>query len=141
MTVKSQIDQYISSQPEAKRADIQALHQLALRVAPKGKLWFFDGTNEEGKVVANPSIGYGCYTINYADGSSREFYKIGISANSTGISVYLLGIKDKTFLNTNYAHTIGKAAVTGYCIKFKTLKNIHLDVLEEAMRRSLEMEG
>ena len=53
--------------------------------------------NEDGKVVANPNIGYGLYTIAYANGSSREFYRIGLSANTTGISVYVLGLDDKTY--------------------------------------------
>ena len=29
---------------------------------------------------------------------------------------------------------IGKANVTGYCIRFKTLKDINLDILEAAIR-------
>lgn len=36
-------------------------------------------------------------TIKYAGGRTRAFYQIGLSANKTGISVYILGIKDKTF--------------------------------------------
>ena len=53
------------------------------------------------KSVSNPNIGYGSYTIKYADGTTREFYQIGLSANTTGISVYIMGIKDKTYLATN----------------------------------------
>ena len=68
--------------------------------------------------MANPNIGYGAYTITYADGSSREFYRIGLSANTTGISVYVLGLDDKTYLARTYGDSIGKASVTGYCIKF-----------------------
>ena len=30
--------------------------------------------------------------------------------------------------------TIGKASVTGYCIKFKTLNDINIDTLETAIR-------
>ena len=88
---------------------------------PACRLWFHDGTNEVGKVVANPSIGYGVYTINYANGSSREFYRIGLSPNTTGISVYVLGLDDKTFLSRTYGAAIGKASITGYCIKFRRL--------------------
>jgi hypothetical protein len=44
----------------------------------------------------NPTLGYGVYTIAYADGSSREFYRIGPSADTTGISVHVLGPDDKT---------------------------------------------
>jgi hypothetical protein len=134
MTVKEEIKKYIAGQPEAKRSDMQALHKLALKALPKCKLWFNDGRNEKGKVVSNPNIGYDSYTINYANGSSREFYRIGLSANTSGISVYILGIKDKAFLAKTYGKKIGKASVTGYCIKFKSLKDINTDVLTEAMR-------
>ena len=97
-----------------------------------------DGTNEDGKVVANPNIGYGVYTITYADGSSREFYRIGLSATTAGISVYVLGLDDKTYLARTYGASIGKASVTGYCIKFKSLNDVNVDVLEEAIRYGIE---
>jgi Domain of unknown function (DU1801) len=138
MNVKEQIKKYIASQPEPKRSDLQAVHQLALQILPTCKLWFSDGKNSEGKVVANPNIGYGFYTIQYADKTTREFYRIGLSANTTGISVYILGLKDKTFLAKTYGKKLGKASVTGYCIKFKTLKDINVDVLEAAIRYGLE---
>jgi Domain of unknown function (DU1801) len=138
MNVQEQIKKYITSQPEPKRSDLRALHQLTLHVLPSCRLWFTDGKNSDGKVVANPNIGYGFYTINYADGTTREFYRIGLSANKTGISVYILGIKDKTYLAKTYGKNLGKASVTGYCIKFKTLKNINVDVLEAAIRYGLE---
>jgi hypothetical protein len=31
-------------------------------------------------------------------------------------------------------NTIGKASVTGYCIKFKAIKDIDLNALEQAVR-------
>ncbi|MCK9282491.1 MAG: hypothetical protein M0P71_17895, partial [Melioribacteraceae bacterium] len=83
---------------------MQALHELTLQVLPACKLWFSDGRNSEGKTIANPNIGYGFYTIKYADGTTREFYQIGLSANKTGISVYILGIKDKTYLAKTYGN-------------------------------------
>ena len=134
MNVQEQIKEYITSQPEPKRSDMQALHSFILHIMPAYKLWFLDGKNSENKTVSNPNIGYGLYTIKYADGSTKEFYQIGLSANQTGISVYILGIKDKTYLAKTYGKKIGKASVTGYCIKFKTLKDINLEILEAAIR-------
>ncbi len=134
MTIPDQIKKYISAQPEAKRYDLQVLHQLMLKAVPKGKLWFLDGKNDEGKIVSNPNIGYGLQTIKYADGKSKEFYQVGLSANATGISVYILGLKDKKYLASTYGKELGKASITGYCIKFKSLKDINLDVLESAVR-------
>jgi hypothetical protein len=134
MNVQGQIKKYIASQPEPKRSDMQALHRHILHVMPACKLWFLDGKDEKGKTVSNPNIGYGLQTMKLAGGKTREFYQIGLSANTTGISVYILGIDDKTYLAKTYGKKLGKASVTGYCIKFKALKDIHMDILEAAIR-------
>ncbi len=134
MNVNEQIKEYIASQPEPKRSDMQALHHLLLQVLPGCKLWFDTGKNSENKTVSNPTIGYGFYIIKYADGKTRDFFQIGLSANKTGISVYILGIKDKTYIAQTYGKKPGKASVTGYCIRFKTLKEIHIDILEAAIQ-------
>ena len=138
MNVQKQIEKYIASQPEPKRSDMQALHRIILEVLPACKLWFLDGKNSDGKTVSNPNIGYGLQTMKYADGATREFYQIGLSANKTGISVYILGIEDKKYLAQTYGKELGKASVTGYCIRFKTLKDINADVLEAAIRFGFE---
>jgi len=134
MKVQEQIKEYIASHPEPKRSELQTLHSAILKIKPKSKLWFLDGKNEEGKTVSNPNIGYGFQNIKYADGKTREFYQIGLSANTSGISVYILGISDKTYLAKTYGKKLGKASVTGYCIKFKSVKDINLEVLEDAIR-------
>jgi hypothetical protein len=113
---------------------MRSLHSLILRVKPAVRLWFLDGKNSENKTVSNPNIGYGFQIMKYADGTTREFYQIGLSANKTGISVYILGIEDKKYLAEAYGKELGKASVTGYCIKFKTLKDINIEILEAAIR-------
>lgn len=138
MNIQEQIKTYIESQPDHKRADLETLHQHILNVLPKCKLWFLDGKDDKGKIVTNPNIGYGLQTIKYADGKSKEFYQIGISANTTGISVYIIGINDKTYLSQTYGEKLGKASITGYCIKFKKLEDINIDVLETAIRDGVE---
>ena len=138
MNVQGQIKEYITSQPEPKRSDMQELHRIILELMPGCKLWFLDGKDSEGKTVSNPNIGYGLQTIKYADGKTREFYQIGLSANTTGISVYILGIDDKTYLAKTYGKKIGKAGVTGYCIKFKALKDINIEILQAAVRYGVE---
>ena len=132
--IQEQIEAYITSQPEPKSSDMRALHRVILEVMPACKLWFLDGKNSENKTVSNPNIGYGFQTIKYADEKTREFYQIGMSANTTGLSVYILGIKDKKYLAQTYGETLGKASVTGYCIKFKALKNINIEILKAAIR-------
>lgn len=138
MNVRSQVKDYIAGQPEPKRSDMQELHGIILGIMPDCKLWFLDGRDEGGQVISNPNIGYGEQTITYADGKSREFYQIGMSANTTGISVYIMGIKDKKYLPEKYGKKIGQASVTGYCIKFRALKNIDVDILADAIRYGVE---
>ena len=136
--VQEQIQEIIASQAEPKRSDMQALHLRILQVSPGCRLWFDDGKDDNNKTVANPTIGYGFHVLKYADGTNRDFFQIGLSANKTGISVYILGIKDKKYLIQTYGEKLGKASVTGYCIKFKKLADINLDVLEAAIRYGFE---
>ena len=138
MTIPGQIKNYIASQPEPKRADLELLHRKITGIMPKCKLWFLDGRDEKGKTVTNPNIGYGLLRIQYADGQSKEFYQIGISPNSTGISVYIMGLSDKTYLPQTYGNRLDKAKVSGYCIRFKALKDIDIQILEAAIRDGVQ---
>ena len=134
MNVQTQIDDYLAAQPERKRGDMQTLHGMMLRLMPDCRLWFLDGKDESGRTVSNPNIGYGCQNMSYTDGRTREFYQIGLSANTAGISVYVMGLADKAYLAETYGGALGKAKVTGYCIKFGALRNINLAALEAAIR-------
>lgn len=141
MNIQEQIENYFANQPEPKRSELQSLHSNILQIMPECRLWFLDGKNDEGKIVSNPNIGYGFYKMKYADGSTREFYQIGLSANTSGISVYILGIEDKKYLAETFGKKLGKASVSGYCIKFKALKDINIEVLETAIRFGFEAQN
>jgi hypothetical protein len=134
MNMQKQITEYIATQPEPKRSEMQQLHHIILALMPACKLWFLDGKDEKGKTVSNPKIGYGSQTMKYANGKTKEFYQIGVSANTTGISVYIMGIDDKKHLSQTFGQELGKASVTGYCVKFKTLADIKVDVLKAAIQ-------
>lgn len=138
MKIHEQIQAYIATQPDPKRGDLQALHDLILEIIPTCRLWYLDGKDEDGRTVSNPNIGYGFRTIQYANGKTKEFYQVGISANTAGISVYIFGMEDKNYLAQTFGKELGKASVTGYCIKFKKLADVNRDVLRAALRAGLE---
>jgi hypothetical protein len=138
MNLRKQMKEYLATQPEPKRNEMQQLHHIILALMPTCKLWFLDGRDEKGKTVSNPNIGYGSQTIKYANGKTKEFYQIGLSANTTGISVYIMGVNDKKYLTQTFGQKLGKASVTGYCIKFKTLTDIEIDVLKAAIQYGIE---
>lgn len=134
MDTENTIRAYINSLPVEKQHDLQDLHEHILELMPGCKLWFDNGLNEQNKVVTNPTIGYGHQVMKYANGNTKDFFQVGISGNASGISVYIMGLSDKTYLPSNFGKSIGKANVTGYCIKFKKLKDIDLAILDEAIR-------
>ncbi|MEJ2814103.1 DUF1801 domain-containing protein [Caulobacter sp. CCG-8] len=139
MDVRGQIDGYIDDQPPAKREELRDLHRRILALSPDAHLWFLDGRNADGKIVSNPNIGYGAQTLAYADGDTREFYKLGLSANTSGLSVYVMGLKDKAYLSQTYGARLGKAKVTGYCISFRSVRDVDLGVLEEVIADALSL--
>jgi hypothetical protein len=139
MSIEAQIEAYLAALPAPKADELRALHRRILQLAPDCRLWFLDGRNEAGKIIANPNIGYGHQVMRLAGGKSRDFYRIGLSANTTGISIYIIGLADKTYLAQTWGQRLGKASVTGYCIRFRTLTEIDLAVLDEIIRFGLEV--
>lgn len=137
MNVEDQIERYIDSQPDAKSRDLQQLHRLILQLSPGSRLWFSDGKDDKNRTVSNPTIGYGTHRMKYADGKSREVFQVGVSGNKTGISIYVLGLKDKKYLAKEFGKKLGKASVTGYCIRFKAVSDLDPDTLEALLRYGL----
>ncbi len=132
--VNSLIELHLTNLPENKSLELRNLHNLILAIEPKCKLWFDNGINEEGKVVTNPTIGYGLQTLHYAKGDPREFFQIGICATTTGISIYLIGLKDKNLLKETFSPSIGKATITGYCVKYKRFSELNPESLTKLIQ-------
>ena len=141
MDIKAQIKEYINSQPEPKKKEMEELHRLILQLMPGCKQWYFDGKNEAGKQVAHPTIGYGNYTITYKDGSTRAFFRIGLLATPTGLAVHIMGLDDKKFLTDTYGKTIGKAKVGSYGITFKSINDIDIAILKNAIHYRAGLEN
>jgi len=141
LRIPEQIANYIAGLEPLKRAEMQLLDQLIRNIMPGTQLWFLDGKDANGKVVANPNIGYGALQLKNKSGKEKDFYQIGLSANTAGISVYIMGLSDKNYLSNNFAERIGKAHVTNYCIKFKSLSEIDASVMEEPIQKVIKQTG
>jgi hypothetical protein len=96
MQIQEQIKDYFTLQPDTKRSDLEALHKRILKLFPKGKLWFLDGKDHKGKIVANPNIGYGLFTIKYADGKTKEFIKLVSAPTRQGFQFISWALTIKT---------------------------------------------
>jgi hypothetical protein len=138
MTTEDRVARHLAAIPEPGQGDMRRLHGVILAMNPGCKVWFLDGKDASGKVVSNPGIGYGTFDKQYANGKTREMFQAGISANSAGLSIYIMGIDGKKYLQEKYGGSIGKAEVGGYCIKFRALADINLDILEKAIQEGIE---
>ena len=116
-------DHHLALQGEPNQTELGKVRARVLSEFPDCRLWFDDGLNKGLRLVANPSICYGVLTTKYTNGA--------------GISVYVLGLRDKIDLVRTYGDVIGKASVTGYCIKFRRLSGISTDVLHAAIRHGM----
>lgn len=128
------ITAHIASLTESKSSELLVLYQHISALFNNDQLWFDDGKNSDGKVVTNPTIGFGNLQLETVKGKTKDVFQVGLSGHSTGISVYIIGLKDKTLLNQFIGNKLGKAKITGYCIKFKSLKDIDLEVLLNAIQ-------
>lgn len=141
MGVEKEISAYLESLEGQRGQDMRQLHEGIVAGHPRRRLWFSDGLDESGKIVTNPSIGYGAFSRTYADGKTVEQFRAGISANSSGITVYLMGIEDRNFLRATYGDSLGKAETTSYCFKFKKLADVNSEVLMRALAEILDSDG
>ncbi len=138
MKIEEQIDHHLNALPKEKGEELRLLFDFIRNEIPKAQLHFFDGKNAEGKVVANPTIGFGNCRLHYADGRHQDTFRLGISANSTGLSIHILGLKDKNFLNDFLGTRLGKAKITGYAIRFGKMKDVDERVLRELVREVIK---
>mgnify|MGYP002375683861 CR=1 FL=1 len=130
MDALDEIGRYIDAQPPAKRADLAELHRRILALSPDVALRFLDGRNHDGKVVSNPQIGYGSQPSRSAGGRPGTMFRLGLSANTAGLSLYVMGAASKAHLAETYGPRLGKAKISGYCIRFRSLKDVDAEVIE-----------
>ncbi len=138
MKIEEQIDHHLNALPKEKGDELRLLFDIIRNEIPKAQLHFFDGKNAEGKVVANPTIGFGNCRLHYADGRHQDTFRLGISANSTGLSIHILGLKDKIFLTEFLGTRLGKVKITGYAIRCRRMSEIEEGVLRELVREVIK---
>ncbi|RZJ63784.1 MAG: DUF1801 domain-containing protein, partial [Flavobacterium sp.] len=114
MIIQNEIRDYIDSLPITTRTDMDRLHSRIFKILPRCRLRFIDKKVKNGRVVANPVIGYGYAGLGNHKRVAMDSYQIGISASSSGICVCIFGLPEKSYLLDRYGASIGKAKVTGH---------------------------
>jgi hypothetical protein len=119
---------YIEAVDEPKRGELRQLDALIRRCLP--------GIEPR---VAGGMLGYGPFHYRYKSGHEGDAFRVGLAANKTGISVYVLAVDENGYLAEQGRERLGKANVGKSCIRFKRLSDIHVDVLEEVLLKAARL--
>ena len=121
-------------------SEIQQIHSLILSLMPNGKLHFESGVSDNGKIIHNPTLCYGELDLPLSGGKTRKTFQIGLTSNATGLSIHVMGLRNKCSLKELMGHNIGKASITGYCLRMKTINDISLEALSEGLTKAIQVQ-
>lgn len=113
----------IAAVEEARRGDIQRLHDLVREVAPE-----LEPTMDFGM------LGYGRHAYRYASGREGEWMKIGIANNQRYISLYCCAADAGGYVAERFRDRLPKANIGKGCIRFTRLADLDEEVLKELIR-------
>jgi uncharacterized protein YdhG (YjbR/CyaY superfamily) len=113
-------EQYIAEVEDARRPDIQRLHDLVREVAPE-----LEPTMEFGM------MGYGKYHYKYASGREGDWMKLGIANNKRYISLYCCSADERGYVAERYRERLPKADIGKSCVRFKRLSDLDEEALRE----------
>lgn len=122
--------EYIDMIDEPRKSDIQALHNLIEKTAPKLKPHIQTGM-----------IGYGSYHYVYASGKEGDWPVIALASQKNYISLYVMATDGKQYLAEKYKKKLPKANIGKSCVRFKKLEDVNLDVLRELIKEGSKFKG
>lgn len=123
---KLRVDEFLNAvEPESKRDDARVVLQLMKKI-----------TGEE-PVMWGPSIvGFGKYRYVYESGREGDWMLTGFSPRKQALTLYLMSGYDKM---PDLLEKLGKVKTSVSCLYVKRLSDIDMNVLEEMIRKSIEI--
>lgn len=122
-------EEYLVSVEEPKRSELRLLDDLIRTTLPDHEPFMISGF-----------MGYGKYHYRYDSGREGDWFKVGMVANKTGISVYVVAADENGYLAEQFKPKLGKASIGKSCIRFKKLADIDLGALKELLIRAKDAE-
>ena len=117
--------QYIAEVEDARREDIQRLHDLIREIAPE-----LEPTMEFGMMA------YGKFHYKYASGREGDWMTIGVANNKRYISMDCCSADERGYVAERYRERLPKADIGKSCVRFKRLSDLDEKVLRELIRET-----
>ena len=106
-----------------RRAEVESIHRLIRKTVPK-----LDPHIRAGM------IGYGSFHYKYASGREGDWCAVALASQKNYISVYICATSDGKYVAEKYARELGKVSVGKSCIRFKSVADVNLGVMQKALR-------
>lgn len=121
------VDDFIAGLDDDRRDDIVTLDALIRERMPDAErvLWeglFWGGSEQQ-------IIGYDDWSYARRDGSTVDWFRVGLATQKNHISVYLNVTEDGEYLAKRYADRLGKVKIGSAAVSFTRVANVDLDEL------------
>lgn len=128
------VDVFLDSLPEEARDDMKDLDASFSNVMDGLDRVLFEGTFWGGS--EQEIIGYGAGDFTRPNGTSVDWFMVGLALQKNYISVYINAVEDRQYLSEKYGKEIGKVKVGKSSLSFKTIEDIDLDKLTELVGKA-----
>jgi len=122
-------EQWIAAVDDARRPDVQRLHDLVREVAPE-----LEPTMEFGM------LGYGPIHYRYASGREGDWVKIGIAVNAKSISLHCCAADADGYVAERYRSRLPKADIGRSCVRFRRFDDLDDEALRDLLRETVAAE-
>jgi hypothetical protein len=119
------VSAFLKKIPDAeRRADCKAVAEIMQAV-----------TKEEPKMWGSSIVGFGHYTLTYADGREAEWPITGFSPRKGDLTLYIMGGFEES---SDLMQRLGKYKTRKGCLYIKKLSDVDVAVLRKLVTRSVK---
>lgn len=131
------VDEFIASLPDDVRDDIRVLDEAIATAMTGHERVLYEGTFWGGS--EQEIIGYGAIESPRSDGSTVEWFVVGLAVQKNHLSVYISAVEDGQYLSEKYGHELGKVKVGKSSLGFKRADDIEVGSLVKLVERARDL--
>lgn len=128
------VDEFLDALPEDAHRDMQTLDASFSNVMDGLDRVLFEGTFWGGS--QQQIIGYGAGDYTRPNGTTVDWFMVGLALQKNYISVYLNAVEDRQYLSEKYGKEVGKVKVGKASLSFKTVEDIDVDKLTDLVAKA-----
>jgi hypothetical protein len=119
-------EEYIAKVDEARRGQIQQLHDLIRKTLPRYEPYLLAGM-----------LAYGSYHYKTKSGREGDWSIVSLAPQKNYISLYVTCVTPSgEYLAETYKDKLPKTSIGKSCIRFKNVQDVDLKVIEELLKKT-----